>query len=341
MSDSTINPFNNPETRSKAGKARAANLSPERRREIAKYAGLAKGGHKNVPTASHVGELKIGDTLITCAVVDGKRYLSKTALDKAFGNKNKGKISKSVCLSLEEKEGAGFLPGFLKRENLFRLISNDLCRKIGTPTFFLWKGTKSLTTGYEAELLPDICSLILDAKDLGILSENQKEMAKQAHAISKGLMKVGIIALVDEVTGYQEFRDRDELTKLLDKYISAELQPWTKKFHPEFFKEIYRLYGWKWGQFKNHPQCVGNFINEIVYQKMPQGVLEELKNKNPCNEDGSREHKHHQFLTPIGNEHLGKHLAIVTTLMRMSRGKGDFKLMFERAFPGEQLLLDI
>lgn len=330
---------------SNGGKNRAKKLSPEQRKEIARKGGLAKGGHRNLPVASHVGEIKLGDAKIACAVVDGKRYISKTALQKAFGRKDSGRIPNSVKEIIENKGGAPAashnIPGFLRSENLLSLIHSDLISKMGAPLSFLWKGTNSLTYGYEADILPDLCSLFIEAKDLGILTKNQEIIAHQSKIIAKGLMKVGIIALVDEVTGYQEFRDRDELTKILDKYIAKELQPWTKKFHPEFFKEIYKLHNWQWGVWANHPQCVGKFINKFIYDQMPPGVMDELRNKNPSDEEGKRDHLHHQFLTPIGNEHLGKHLAIITTLMRLSRNKGEFKLMFEKAFAGEQLMLDI
>ncbi len=42
--------------------------------------------------------------------------------------------------------------------------------------------------------------------------------------------KTGLVAVIDEVTGYQYDRERDELQKLLSAYISEELMPWTKRF---------------------------------------------------------------------------------------------------------------
>jgi hypothetical protein len=41
---------------------------------------------------------------------------------------------------------------------------------------------------------------------------------------------LGITALVDEATGYQYDRERDELQKILSKYISNELLAWQKTF---------------------------------------------------------------------------------------------------------------
>lgn len=333
--------FKNPETRKKAEKTRKKQ-SLEKRKEIARKAGLAKG-KKGLKIASHVGELKIGEIKIKCAVVDGKRLISQNALFHTFGGKRGVVDHKVKTFILEKKltqEGGAKFPTFLGYKNFISLIDQDLCEKM-RGCEFLWASTLSKTYGYDASILPKICNLIITARNHGLLTEKQLNMARISEVLLMGLAEVGITALVDEVTGFQEFRDRDELTKILDKYISKELQPWTKKFHPEFFKEIYRLHGWKWGEWSNHPQCVGSFINRFIYEKMPPGVLDELRNKNPSDDEGKREHLHHQFLTPVGNESLGKHLSIVSTLMRMARNKGEFNHLFERAFPGKQIIMDI
>lgn len=61
------------------------------------------------------------------------------------------------------------------------------------------------------------------------------------------LAKVGVVALVDEATGYQTVRQRDELQRLLSKYIAEELQPWAKRFPDEFYTQMFRLRGWDYG----------------------------------------------------------------------------------------------
>lgn len=86
---------------------------------------------------------------------------------------------------------------------------------------------------------------------------------------------------------------------------------------------------------------MGNFINKYVYKALPEGVLEELQSKNPVTEIGHREYLHHQFLQPIGNEALAKHLAAMTAVMRLADSKGEFAALAEKAWPGDQLTLDI
>jgi len=79
---------------------------------------------------------------------------------------------------------------------------------------------------------------------------------------------------------------------------------------------------------------VGKLTNSLIYEKLPPGVLEELKNKNPKDDKGRRKHRHHQFLTDdIGNPHLEKQLVAVTTLLKVAPKWASFKRNFARAFP--------
>jgi hypothetical protein len=88
-----------------------------------------------------------------------------------------------------------------------------------TPT-----GGKAL--GYRAELLPKVCDLFLEARQLDMLTVQQAEIAEKCEMLVRALAKVGIVALVDEATGYQQDGDRDELHRLLSVYLSEEKLAW-------------------------------------------------------------------------------------------------------------------
>jgi hypothetical protein len=172
---------------------------------------------------------------------------------------------------------------------------------------------------------------------------SQEATARAAEVLLSGLARVGIIALVDEATGFQERRARNELQLILEKYVHAELRPWVKTFPDEFFKEVYRLQGWEFrpGTSKRTPQ-VGKLVNKYIYDQLPPGVHEELRRLNPRTDKGYRRHKHHQYLTAdTGNVHLDRQISTITTLMRIARDKCDFEDMFERAFPPVQARLPL
>jgi hypothetical protein len=82
------------------------------------------------------------------------------------------------------------------------------------------------------------------------------------------------------------------------------------------------------------PVLVGKLTENIVYKRLPEGVLDELKTLNPKDEKGRPRRRHHQFLTEdIGNPHLEKHVASAVTLMKISPTYHTFKRHLDTALP--------
>ena len=149
------------------------------------------------------------------------------------------------------------------------------------------------------------------------------------------------MALVDAATGFEKERNKNDLMLILEAYISKALLPWTRTFPPDFFAQVGRLHRWPEMRKENGrlmgPRYVGKFVKTVIYEQLPEGVLEELERKNPTSEKGYRRHKHFQFLTAeIGNPHLSHQLAAVMGLMRAAEDKDDFWRLFRRAFPDKK-----
>jgi hypothetical protein len=127
---------------------------------------------------------------------------------------------------------------------------------------------------------------------------------------TKPSSSAGIIALIDEVTGYQEIRDREALQQILDKYLRKEYAAWAKRFPDDFYREMFRLRGWQWRGMKvNRPSVVGRYTKDLVYSRLAPGIPEELERHNPKDDKGNRKSKHHQWLTEdIGHPALAQHL---------------------------------
>ena len=168
-----------------------------------------------------------------------------------------------------------------------------------------------------------------------MLRKNQEKFALACEMLVRGLAHIGIIALVDEATGYQEIRDRLALQKILEAYISKELLKWAKRFPDEFYREMFRLKNWQWQGMKiNRPSVVGHYTNDVVYDRLAPGVLDELRKLNPPDEAGHRRHKHHQWLTQdVGHPKLRDHLSGVIALMRVASNWDQFRRMLDKAFP--------
>lgn len=280
--------------------------------------------HPTIPKATHSGILILGGQEIECYnLADGRRVLRKTAVYKALGRSRPS--GQDIRRANEQK-----LPVFMAQNNLTPYLEKENLQAIDLIIFKTSTGIK--IEGYDASLLPEVCRIYLNAESEGKLLDSQKHIAKVCKSILYGLSKIGIISLVDEATGFVEQRNRDELENLLKKYISEELRPWTKKFPNEFFKQVYRLHGWQYPNIlKNHPQYVGKIIEKYVYKRLPPGILEILKNKNPQNENGNRKFRYHQFLSDdIGEVNLQRQIQQVITLMRVSRNIDEFNELMNR-----------
>lgn len=280
----------------------------------------------NERKATHQGQLPIGDVTLQCAVLeDGTRIISRNAIFRAFKRTKRGRA--------KDETRVANMPSFIDAKNLQEFISDDL-RPLLTPINYTNTRNREVT-GYNAEVLPLLCDVYLQARTEKKLTTQQQPLAQAAEIIVRSLSKIGIIALIDEATGYQTVRARNELQQILSVYIAKELLPWTKRFPDEFYKEMFRLRGWAFDPLSvKRPLLVGKLTEDIVYKRLPPGVLDELKTKNPKNDKGYRKFKHHQFLTEdIGNPHLEKHIASVVTLMRISPNWRRFKGNLTRAFP--------
>ena len=110
---------------------------------------------------------------------------------------------------------------------------------------------------------------------------------------------------------------------------------WTKTFPDDFYEQLFRLRGWRYSPFSvKRPILVGKLTNDIVYQRLAPGVLEELKKRTPKNKKGQRKNRYFQWLTEdIGHPKLREHLASVIALMKAAAKWDDFKRMINRALP--------
>ncbi len=313
------------EGRAKGGAARASRLSPERRAEISRRAAQARWDEpkKIAVCGSPDRPLKIGDVELACYVLDdGTRVLSQASFLQALGRHRRANT----------RSDAG-VPPILQGRAIAPFIPDDVMEKARPITFRLPNGSRA--SGYNAELLPAVCEIYLAARESGALPYQQMHVAAQAEVLVRGLARVGIIALVDEATGYQDVRQRDALAKILEEFVAKELQPWVKTFPPDFYEQMFRLRGL---DYKSHtvrrPQYFGILTNDVVYDRLAPGVLAELKRKVPRTDGGRPKARLHQQLTSeSGHPKLREHLASIVSIMKLSNDWDDFKSKLDRIHP--------
>jgi hypothetical protein len=318
----------------RGGFIRAENLPAERRSEIARMGGLARRAEDGLPQALDEGTLQIGGAAIPCAVLDtpnNQRVLTQSGVMTSLGRARQAK-------GRQYYDGDVNLPAFLTAKNLKPFIPTELYVTSSQIEFRTKRGAKAF--GYPAELLPKVCRVFIKADDANALTKGQKHVADRARILLDGLADVGIIGLVDEATGYQEKRAKDELQRILAAYISPSLLPWAERFPRDFFQEMFRVFGWAWpvqsdGSYRGPlgPRYAGKLIRQVIFGNLPSGVLQELDKLNPADKKWQRRSRMGQLLTSeVGHPHVEKLVAVVTTLFEVSDNKEQFWKNYRRKF---------
>ena len=294
-----------------------------------------------IPKAEFTGKITIGDMTFPCSVLsDGTRILTQSDFMTGMGMYYSGWIAKNRPV-----DQSADMPHFLA----FKSISPFIAKHLGdlqsiVVKYKTQKGT--IAHGIKAEIIPKICEIWLDAADSVKLGARQQKIAQRAKILMRALAYVGIIALIDEATGYQDVRMKRALENILNKYLLIEAKKYAVTFPLELYKEWFKLNDWEWKieNAQKRPGVIGKWTNKYIYARMAPKLLEELQKRNPKAETGYRKHKHFQFLTdevgePKLREFFGGHLALAraTTTWRK------YVSLVERAYPsiGDQVPLDL
>jgi len=242
------------------------------------------------------GPLPIADVDLHCAVLDDEtRIISATSIFKAFKRPRKGMNQRLTV-------GGDPIPPFLASKNLEPYLNQDL---IGRTKLIHYRDGSSIKSGYDSELLVDMCEVYLQARrDGGVLTESQEKLAIQAEILQSAFARVGIAAIIDEATGYQRVRGNDALRILLARYIADGLRKWLMTFPDSFFAELDRLYGNEPTSSGKRPQYYGKFINKYIYDPIENGYVKAELDRLNITDQGKRRARFHQWLSDDGRDVL-------------------------------------
>jgi len=300
------------------GRARAEALPPAERSAIAEKAARARWDPAipEVEYGSDDRPLMLGGVEVACYVLTGgTRVFSQRGMIEALGLTIRGgQLLKLV-------------------ESVRPFLGPDVVEAIHNPIRFRRPGGGPLVSGYRVELLIDLCTAVLDASEKEAFPKHYHFTVVRAQLLLRAVAKVGIIALVDEVTGYDAER-KETLQALLERYLRHELAVWAKRFPDDFYREIYRLKNWEWkGRNVNPPWLVAHITKDVVYARLAPGILPELERRNP-REGKRRKGAHHQLLTDdVGVPALTQHLYTVIQFMRASDSWDELMYLLDKALP--------
>ncbi len=291
---------------------------------------MPENGRIQLPKATNQGQIAVGNLKLDCYVLaDGRRVIHKRGMARALGLKSEG--GNAFMKTMNGKGVGSVLPVKLKE-----MIDNPINFK---PL------TQDLAHGYDATVLSEVARAIVNARDHGLLTAAQDPLAKQAEILLIAFQKVGIVALIDEATGYQNVRSPEALRLLVQQYVDEEMREWEKEFPDSYYDEINRMYGNKALKqnkngivVQNRPQHIAGLTREYVYKPLENGeVLRELDRVNPVvDQNGTRKARFHSHLKlGYGLEKFRRQIREVETLISISDNVAQFRKFFAKRFHGQ------
>lgn len=235
------------------------------------------------------------------------------------------------------------LARFLTSPNVRTKRSESIVEKLRNGYIVKDEGRDLIFIDYR--ILTEFCRLMSWLRNSDMLNALRLEYAKNCERFMLGLADVGLAAMIDEATGYDKVKKRNEYQDLFKAFIREEHGDWVKEFPDDFFNHLYRVYHCE-RKGRNHPQFFAHVITKYIYWPLAdsQGaILEKLKEKDPIVQKSGRRYRLHQFLSEvIGKPALRMHIGSITTLLALSSDKGGFKRLFKKRYPkaGDQMEFD-
>ena len=269
-----------------------------------------------IPTAKWLGSLSLGgETELPCYVLnDERRIISRTGATSV----------------LTEKKGGGNFESYTKVESLKNYLPNE----IPMIEFAIEGVANKQVMGIEAETFLDICRAYVSAWQNNATTERQTEIAKKASMFLGACAKVGLIALIDEATGYQYQRTEDALKFKLKAYLEEEMREWEKTFPDELWQEFGRLTHWT-GSVAQRPKYWGKLVMELIYGYLDKDVAQWLKANVPAPKHGQN---YHQWLSSqYGLKKLIEHIWLTIGVAKACHDMSELRDRMAQLF-GKQMV---
>lgn len=273
------------------------------------------------PFAKYSGTLRLGSQSVDCYVLDDEsRVISMRATVKAIANDDNGDLSKYV--------GVKALQPYIKADDI-----------LSTVVEFNIPGIPTKAKGITAETFLDICSAYVSAfTGRTKLTEKQTATAINCSVLLSACAKTGLIALIDEATGYQYVRETDALQVKIRAFISDELRAWEKTFPDELWEQFGRLTGWS-GSLHQRPKYWGKLVLELIYDALDPDVAEYLKLNKPAPRHGRNYHQ--WFTEEYGVNQLVTHINQITGIAKTCSTMDELKHKVALYYKKDQLQLAI
>lgn len=204
---------------------------------------------------------------------------------------------------------------------LERIPEKYSAARVGAEIAFL-APSGNVAHGITAEQFYEILVAYSEAADLGEISHpGQLRIAANCNRLVRACGKVGIVALVDEASGYQAERETGELQGLVAKYLRETPGDWTMLWDREVVQRLCDLYGIE-RRGNLFPAFVCNVIGRLYRLILPAEVYAAIRDRNGTGEE--RQGKLHQFFKSSLWRFVHNDIPFVAYMARASRTRREF-----------------
>jgi hypothetical protein len=262
-----------------------------------------------LPIARYSGPLTVQENSlpVSCYVLStGQRIISRVSAVDAIASEEE----------FPDARKGGDLEKYLRPVQMYlrRRLEDELIE------FRIDNVTNKRVMGITAEMFLEICRAFTVARNEGALTtDRQIDMAIRCNAFLVACATVGLIALIDEATGYQYERAADALQVKLRAFLEDEMHEWEKTFPDDLWKEFGRLTNWE-GSIQQRPKYWGKLVMELVYEYLDADVAQWLRTNAPKPRHGQN---YHQWLSQQYGlqkliEHIWMLIGIASTCSNMT-----------------------
>lgn len=310
--------------RQRSGRARMERLSVEERKALSSKASKARWDRAR---ALRAGENASTDDGATPQVIDPSALpvaqwpgtLADSGIECYVLNDGRRMISRTGATSfLTDRKGGGNLESYTRVQALVDYMPPNLT---GEMVEFSLPGVVNKTVkGMEAETFVEVCRAYVSAWQANALeSDAQRAIAARAAMFLGACAKVGLIALIDEATGYQYERPVDALQFKLKLFLVEEMRKWEKTFPDDLWVQFGRLTNWK-GSVHQRPKYWGKLVMKLIYEYLDPDVAEWLRVNAPKPIKGQNYHlwMTEQYGLKKLIEHIWKVIGVASTCQTMA-----------------------
>ncbi len=258
----------------------------------------------STPKETHTGTIKLGNLEVDCAVLDtGERVLSTTQVQGVLSASKNRMLDRTIAT-----------------------IPNDSGPLTLHPRMYKTKAGRT-AHGYVAEDIVNLLRALQRAFLREQLHHKQIPMAMAAMACLESLASVGLVAIIDEATGFQSVRPDTALRDAAARAFSDHKQAWERTFDADWDREFCRLYG---HTYTGKPPVFVKQWNHTVYEyALGKTLKTELKAMNPNPKFGDN---HSQYLSTEAKISVSQVIHTVKAIMKTSRHPADFRAKLAAVF---------